>query len=461
MEMEGGGGANLICMYDRMYAKGRGGAAEGGDQSKKRSPLSCTLGSPASQEPRAWLGRHRVEGHSTDAEWLAKLLVYDTLRDWLGRLYVPSDSTGALACKATRGPKPGTVMSVLYRQCAFSPVARGVFEVWLRAQLDTEEKDQLVLLNKEADRLADLGAACAVLYTIPLLALLKGRVLGHVAGKVLLTPASGVERVYMDNREQAYRRRFPGADEKWNAREYVELIHEAEVGDCGVQTAMQLRVLTTQTQPEGLSRLVCRWCQVVSPRLGYHVWYECTKVHLVLLRMAWLWFRSLGKEGCWAPSELGLLVDGGGTKWGVVLDDHREKDTESAVLMSVSGRWMVTLAVKQPGYVNKQTRLKLTREAVKSLSSPAGLQEVMDMAPVVGRLVELERVQRTLMGRADVTLSEDLGPPMTVPHSVLLGVVLRGLQNWRLSLAGTPGLVPPQQGPERGVPEVQVVCLLG
>ena len=23
MEMEGGGGANLICMYDRMYAKGR------------------------------------------------------------------------------------------------------------------------------------------------------------------------------------------------------------------------------------------------------------------------------------------------------------------------------------------------------------------------------------------------------------------------------------------------------
>ena len=102
-----------------------------------------------------------------------------------------------------------------------------------------------------------------------------------------------------------------------------------------------------------------------------------------------------------------------------------------------------------------------TREAVKSLSSPAGIQEVLDEAPVAERLVELERVQRTLMGRADVTLSEDLGPPMTVPHSVLLGVVLRGLQNWRLSLAGTPVLVPPQQWPERGGPEVQVVCLLG
>ena len=70
-----------------------------------------------------------------------------------GRLYVPSDSTGALACKATRGPKPGTVMYVLYRQCAFSPVARGVFEMWIRAQHDSEEKDQLALLNKEADRL--------------------------------------------------------------------------------------------------------------------------------------------------------------------------------------------------------------------------------------------------------------------------------------------------------------------
>ena len=104
-----------------------------------------------------------------------------------------------------------------------------------------------------------------------------------------------MERVYIDNREQAYKRRFPGVDEKWNAWEYVEMIHQAEVGDCGVQTAMQLRVLTTQTPPGGLSRLVCRWCQTVTPRLGYHVRYECTKIYLVLLRMARRWLRSLGK----------------------------------------------------------------------------------------------------------------------------------------------------------------------
>ena len=71
--------------------------------------------------------------------------------------------------------------------------------------------------------------------------------------------------------------------------------------------------------------------------------------------------------------------------------------------------------------MNKQTRLLLTREAVKSLSSPVSLQEVLGKAPVAVRLVELEWVQRTLTGRVDVTLSEDLGPPMTVPHSVLLG----------------------------------------
>ena len=150
---------------------------------------------------RAWLGLHTVEGHSTDAEWLAKLLVYHTLRGWLGPRYVPSDSTGALACKENRGPKPGTIMYVLYRQCAFSPVARGAFEMWIRAQHDSEEKDQLALLNKEADHLADLGAASAVLFTVPLLALLKGRVLGHVAGRVLLSPAAGMERVYTDCRE--------------------------------------------------------------------------------------------------------------------------------------------------------------------------------------------------------------------------------------------------------------------
>ena len=306
-----------------------------------------------------------------------------------------------------------------------------------------------------------MGAAGAVLYTIPLLALLKGWVLGHVAGKVLLSPASGVGRVYADCREQAYKQRFPGVDEKWTAREFVEVIHEAEGGDCGVQTAMQLRVVTTQTPPEGLATLVCRWCQMVTPRLGYHVRFECTKTNLVLLRVAWLWLGSLGKEGCWAPCEFGRPVDSGGTRWGVVMVDHRVRDTQSVVLMSVSGWWMVTLKEKQPGYVNKQTRLLLAREAVKSLSSPASLQEVLGRAPVAVRPVELERVQRTLRGRVEVTLSEDLGPPMTVPHSVLLGVVWRGLQNWRLSMAGTPMLVPPLHWPERGGPEVQVICLLG
>ena len=84
--------------------------------------------------------------------------------------------------------------------------------MWIRAQHDSEEKDQLALLNKEADRLADLGAASAVLFTVPLLALLKGRVLGHVAGRVLLSPAAGVERVYTDRREQAHKRRFALCD---------------------------------------------------------------------------------------------------------------------------------------------------------------------------------------------------------------------------------------------------------
>ena len=56
----------------------------------------------------------------------------------------------------------------------------------------------------------------------------------------------------------------------------------------------------------------------------------------------------------------------------------------------------MTLKEKQPGFVNKQTRLLLTREAVKSLNSPASLQEVLGRAPVAVRPVELERVQRTL-----------------------------------------------------------------
>ena len=87
---------------------------------------------------------------------------------------------------------------------------------------------------------------------------------------------------------------------------------------------------------------------MVSPHLGFHTRNGCARVYLVLLRMAWLWFRSLGKEGCRVPSDFGLPVDVGGTTWGVVRDDHRESDTEAAALMSVSGRWLVTLDVKHP-----------------------------------------------------------------------------------------------------------------
>ena len=86
-------------------------------------------------------------------------------------------------------------------------------------------------------------------------------------------------------------------------------------------------------------------------------------------------------------------MDVGGTKWRVVRDDHRERDTAAAVPMSVAGSWLVTLDVKHPDYVTKMTRRKLTKEALKYLSSPVGLPGVVDLAPAVQGLAGMEPVR--------------------------------------------------------------------
>ena len=68
--------------------------------------------------------------------------------------------------------------------------------------------------------------------------------------------------------------------------------------------------------------------------------------------------------------------------------------------------------------------MRLMRKALKGLQSPATLDEVMGLVPECQWQASRERAQRTNKGRADVTLSDHLGMEMTLPQSVLLGVVL-------------------------------------
>ena len=106
---------------------------------------------------RGWLGLHALAGHSTDAEWIAKIAAMFTLRGWSGAALFASDSTASQLCDLTRGPPPSSALSIPYRAALLSASFR-MHEAWLPAQHDSGSASLLATLNAEADSLAPAGS---------------------------------------------------------------------------------------------------------------------------------------------------------------------------------------------------------------------------------------------------------------------------------------------------------------
>ena len=106
----------------------------------------------------ASVGCWAVAAHSTDAEWLARILLASQLMHWRGTLLVASDSTGASPHGVTRVPRSGTVLEALFRTVCKSPAFISAIDVWLPAQHDSGARGVLADLNAEADRLASEAA---------------------------------------------------------------------------------------------------------------------------------------------------------------------------------------------------------------------------------------------------------------------------------------------------------------
>ena len=100
---------------------------------------------------RGWLGIDVVAGHSTDGEWLARLLGVYVLEGWKGKLLTVPDSASALTRGCTASPRKQTVLAVLYRALRPPQYPSMRCESWLPAQHDTRSSEVVALLNKEAD----------------------------------------------------------------------------------------------------------------------------------------------------------------------------------------------------------------------------------------------------------------------------------------------------------------------
>ena len=73
---------------------------------------------------RGWLGRHVLAGHTTDAEWIAKIAAMFALRGWSRVALFASDSTASQLCDLTRCPPPISALSIPYRAALLTTTLR-------------------------------------------------------------------------------------------------------------------------------------------------------------------------------------------------------------------------------------------------------------------------------------------------------------------------------------------------
>ena len=172
----------------------------------------------------ASVGCWAVAAHSTDAEWLARILLASQLKRWKGTLLVASDSTGASPHGLTRAPRSGTVLEALFRTVCKSPAFISATDIWLPAQHDSGARGVLADLNAEADRLASEAAQRSRPFELPLKPFLLGRVVGVAGGAFCLSPSKACARLYTDQMTTRFLKAFPSTDPLWSARAFAQIL---------------------------------------------------------------------------------------------------------------------------------------------------------------------------------------------------------------------------------------------
>ena len=218
---------------------------------------------------KASVGCRAVAAHSTDAEWLARILQAQQLQDWQGELLLASDSTSASHCGLSRAPRPGAIVDVLFRATCRSAVFRTAVDVWLPAQHDSGASRTLANLNAVADKLAGEAASRSLPFQLPLKSLLHGRVVGVAAGAFCFSPSRAGASLYDSFVAKKFEAAFPAIDPSWSARDFTRLTLAGTLPPRVVR--LFIRALDLQGNPMAMAGTMCPFYEKSARDMRHHV----------------------------------------------------------------------------------------------------------------------------------------------------------------------------------------------
>ena len=235
---------------------------------------------------RGWLGLHALAGHSTDAEWIAKIAAMFTLRGWSGAALFASDSTTSQLCDLTRGPPPSSALSIPYRAALLSASFR-MHEAWLPAQHDSGSAGLLATLNAEADSLARRGLRTASPWTLPWSALFHGRIVALHEGAIFLNPTGAAEAAYAATTARTHAQHLRPLPPGWSSHLLRLAYERAEIPALALHRIMHLRLLHSQDHPPGYGGVTCPFCHRPYPDSAAHLQHHRPPHYALQLLLAW------------------------------------------------------------------------------------------------------------------------------------------------------------------------------
>ena len=336
---------------------------------------------------RGWLGLHALAGHSTNAEWIAKIAAMFALRGWSGAALFASDSTASQLCDLTRAPPPSSALCIPYQAALLSASFR-MHQAWLPAQHDSGSASHLATLNAEADSLARRGLRAASLWTLPRSALFHGRIVALHQGAIFLNPTRAAEAVYAATTARTHALHLRPLPRGWSSHLLRLAYERAEIPALALHRIMHLRLLHSQDHPPGYGGVRCPFCHRPYPDSAAHLQHHCPPQYALQLLLAWHLFTHppiLAATAGHSPRLVTPLELRTATT-AVYLSEHLpaapQPGPPTQLGFSLLGMWHSSSPDGAPPLLDSTGREELLRELLSTLSTThASLASLLCRAP--------------------------------------------------------------------------------
>ena len=401
-----------------------------------------------------FLGLHALAGHSTNAEWIAKIAAMFALRGWSGEALFASDSTASQLCDLTRGPPPSSALSIPYRAALLSASFR-MHEAWLPAQHDSGSASHLATLNAEADSLARRGLHAASPWTLPWSALFHGRIVALREGAIFLSPARAAEAAYAATTARTHALHLRPLPPGWSSHLLRLAYERAEIPALALHRIMHLRLLHSQDHPPGYGGVTCPFCHRPYPDSAAHLQYHCPPHYALQLLLAWRLFTHppiLAATAGHSPRLVTPLELRTATT-AVYLSEHLpaapRPGPPTQLGFNLLGMWHSTSPHGAPPLLDSAGREGLLRELLSTLSTThTSLASLLRRAP--------SHVTAPPPPLPPHVPTPPCTQPHTLRHNIALVWLLRHCATWRLTVDRRP-VVPLPPGPLPGPHPAHVV----